>query len=765
MVTDSFGKVIGSAVLVLVLAATMASAQTPGAATAPTSPSVTTPRPAAQPSATIEPTTAATAPSTKPGSATLAQNWSDFIHFLRIARADAALAYGRAIIESKPDPAEVYRLSVQTEGYIETLQRAEKLPEMVETIAALRKLVEQGYKQVNRDPEQIANAIKMLGGPLRQTMIGSDRLLESSEYAVPQLIARLEDPAAPAQQKDQISFVLAKMGLPAVRPLCAALSTPTPQVRITICQALGKIGYWHSAPYLRRVLAGQDLDSVKAAAETALVAVTGETDAGKKPVAEYFYQLAEKYYGGEESLRPDSRYETANVWYWQEGLGLVYKEVPSVIFMDLYTMRSARQALEADSNYSPAVSLWLAADLRKESRMMSDSVDPTIVPGQQSADAYAKAAGAKYMQDVLARALRDGDAAVAMGAIRALAGTAGAKNLVQPAAGGVSPLVAALSFPDRRVRYMAAEALAAARPLDKFNGDELVVTVLVDALRQTGKPTVMLVEANADNRNKHKDMIRQSGYDVVDGPALPQAIEAMRQSTGVDLAVMGSDITGPGPDQALSMMRAEASTATLPVLFIAQEADLAAIRRLAKEDKLVSVIDANALDLPKLQEAIKAAAAKGAGNTLIAEAEAAQWSLKAAQLVRLLGLTRTPVFDLSRCERALAAGLSDKREPQKIACAQALAVLSSGTAQQAIVDLARADVPQNVKISAYQAAAESVRLIGNQLTEGQSNAIIKVVMSEAAPELRTAASELLGAMNLPSEQIKVLITTTGGKGE
>jgi CheY-like chemotaxis protein len=453
------------------------------------------------------------------------------------------------------------------------------------------------------------------------------------------------------------------------------------------------------------------------------------------------------------------------VWYWQEDLGLTYKEVPSAIFLDVYAMRSARQALEADPNYSPAVSLWLAADLRKESRLMSESADPTLVPGQQSAEAYAKAAGAKYAQEVLVRALRDGDAAVAMGAIKALAGTAGAKNLVMPAAGGVSPLVSALSFPDKRVRFMAAEALAGARPLEKFAGDETVVTVLIDALRQTGKATVMLVEANADSRNKYKEMIRQMGFDVVDGPALSAAVQAMRQSPGADLVVLGSDITGPGPGEALALLRAEGTTAALPVLFISQEADLASMRILARGDKLVSIIAASDLDLPKLQAALKAAAAKGAGNTVMNEAEATGWALKAAQLVRLLGLTRTPVFDLTRCERALAAGLSDKREGQRVACAQALAVLSSGTAQQAIADLARSDAPAAVKIAAYQAASESVRLIGNQLTEGQSMAIVKVVMSEASPEIRSAASELLGAMNLPSEQIKVLITTTGTKGE
>jgi HEAT repeat protein len=764
MVMDSFIQRMGGVCLAVLMLASAAAAQTstPAGATSTSVPSMTS---------LLEGGAPASAPATKATTAALTQNWTDFIHYLRIARADAALSYGKAILDSKPDPAEVYRLSVQTENYIETLQRAEKMPGLAETISAIRKLVEEGYKKVNRDPVQIAKAIDMLGGALRQTMIGSDRLLTSGEYAVPQLIAKLENPAATVPQKDQIGFVLAKMGLPAVRPLCAALASPKPEVRIAICQALGKIGYWHAAPYLRRLLAEKDLDAVKAAAESALVMVTTDPAAGKKPVAEYFYLLAEKYYGnpdvpgGEESLRPDSRYDIANVWYWQEGLGLIYKEVPSAIFMDVYAMRSARQALEADANFSPAVSLWLAADLRKESHLKSAADDPTLVPGQQSADAYAKAAGAKYMQDVLARGLRDRDAAVAMGAIRALSGTAGAKNLVMPAAGGVSPLVSALGFPDRRVRYMAAEVLAAARPLEHFQGDEMVVTVLVDALRQTGKPTIMLVVANTDYRNKYKEMIRQSGYDVVDGPALSAGVEAMRQSTGVDLAVLGSDISGPGPEQALSMLRAEGSTAALPVLFVAAESDLSTVRKLAREDKLVSIAEAENLDLGKLQAAIKAAAARGVGNTAMAAGDSAQWALKAAQLVRLLGLTRTPVFDLARTERALVAGLSDKREDQQIACAQALAMLPSGTAQQSIVELARSEAPAGVKIAAYQAASQSVRLIGNQLSEGQSGAIVKVVMSEAAPELRTAASELLGALNLPSEQIKALITTTAGKGE
>ncbi len=452
------------------------------------------------------------------------------------------------------------------------------------------------------------------------------------------------------------------------------------------------------------------------------------------------------------------------MWYYQSGLGLTYKEVPSAIFMEIYTMRCARAALESDNNFSKAVSLWLAADLRKEARQPSGTVDPTLVKDQQSADGYARAAGARYMQEVLARALNDKDGAVALGAIKALSGTAGAKNLVHSTAGGVSPLVSALTFPDRRVRFMAAETLAGARPLEKFEGQDMVVTVLIDALRQTGKATAMLVEANTDGRNKHKDMIRQSGFEVVDGASLSAGIESMRHATGVDLIILGSDITGPGPEQALSMLRAEGTTASLPVLFICAEGDVAAIRRLARQDKMVSIVETTDLDLAKLQAAIKTAAAKGMGNTAIGEAEASQWALKSAELVRLLGLSRTPVFDIGRTERALAEGLSSKSEQQKITFVQALAVLNSGTAQKSIVELARTDPNLSVQEPAYGAAAESVRLIGNQLTEAQAMAVVKVVMSDSAPELRSAASELLGALDLPSEQIKALIVTAGLKG-
>ena len=699
-----------------------------------------------------------TAGSGSDSSPSIAQSWRDFIHYIKIARPEAALAYGKALVDAKPDPRVVYRLSVETEDVVGTLARGERLEGLADTIERLRELVEEGYRQESRDPAQIAKAIEMLTGNLRQQSIARDRLKASGEYAVPQLIHELSDSKASLLLRNQISSVLSAMGRPSVRPLCAALASPNAGVRAVVCLSLGKIGYWHAAPALRAVLDDpNEAAGVKEAAAVALATVTVDRTAASKPVAGYYYELAEKYYTNQDSIQPDRRFATANVWYWQKGLGLTYKEVPIDIFLEVYAMRSARQALADDSRYYPAVSLWLAANLRKESRLPAGQRDPTRGEAQMGAGSHARAAGAKYAQEVLARALEDKDVAVATGAIRALAVTAGAANLVKPAAGGVTPLVAALSFPDRRVRFMAAEAVANARPLDPFVGSELVMSVLVDALRQTGRPTALLIEPDSGMRNKLKDMIRRANYDVVDAEQYSAGAEAVSETTGVDVAVIGASITSPGPREALQMLRADPMMAALSVVFVAGDASLASVRRLARDDEMVTVVSAADMDMAAVHAGLKAAGDKTVSDAPMGEQEAAQWAKTAAEALRMLGLTRTPVFELLLAERALIDGLSDARDEQKVACARALAVLTSGRAQQAIVDLAGSKAPQPVRIAAYRAAAESVRLIGNQLDEARSAAVVDVVDSDAPEAIRYAAGELLGALDLPSEQIRSLI--------
>jgi len=109
--------------------------------------------------------------------------------------------------------------------------------------------------------------------------------------------------------------------------------------------------------------------------------------------------------------------------------------------------------------------------------------------GQRHADAlvYATTAGVEYLHQALARAVKDKNAYVALGAIEALGTTAGEKSLLYRI-GSAQPLIQALIFNDRMVRYSAAIAIAAAGPKESFPESRLVVENLAEALAQNPQP-------------------------------------------------------------------------------------------------------------------------------------------------------------------------------------------------------------------------------------------------------------------------------------
>ena len=94
---------------------------------------------------------------------------------------------------------------------------------------------------------------------------------------------------------------------------------------------------------------------------------------------------------------------------------------------------------------------------------------------------YATTAGPEYLHQTLARAVNDRNAAVALGAVEALGTNAGEQSLMYTM-GPAQPLLQALSFGDRAVRYSAAIAIANAGPREAFNESRLVVQNLAEAL-------------------------------------------------------------------------------------------------------------------------------------------------------------------------------------------------------------------------------------------------------------------------------------------
>jgi hypothetical protein len=415
---------------------------------------------------------------------TLDEDWNDFLHYTMIGRLDLAKGYAQAILQGNPDPVALFELVQQNpQGYDFAMKIAEtsRDEELAKVTKQLLGVIDQGRFARRTDSKIIVDEIRRLGGTPRGKLIAIQRLRDAGEYAVPFLLdamgETMRDPAAKNELAAMIE-ALPKIGQPAIRPLAAALQMNNDQVKTEIVRALGQIGYPQALPYLKYVAEGAQSAELRALAAESLRKI--DPRAVNTPAAALFFQLAEKHYYHNESLNPPEGVPIANIWFWDGTANrLARVEVAREYFHELMCMRCCEWSLKAQEQFGLAIGLWLAAFFKAESA----GVPMPEYFGQDHADAlvYATTAGPEYLHQALARAVNDRNAAVALGAVEALAITAGERSLMYTL-GPAQPLLQALAFPDRAVRYSAAIAIANAGPRQPFSESAVVVQSLAEAL-------------------------------------------------------------------------------------------------------------------------------------------------------------------------------------------------------------------------------------------------------------------------------------------
>ena len=413
---------------------------------------------------------------------TLEQNWNDFLHYTTIGRLDLAKGCAQAIVQGKPDAVALLALNqANPQGYdlamkvVETSRDAE----LVALAKQLVAIIDRGRFERRSDPVVIVEEIKRLDTTMRGKMMAIKRLKDAGEYAVPFMLDVMADPARKADPN--LIEALPQIGRPAIRPLVAALQTDNSAVKGEIIKALGKIGYTQSLPYLRYVVEKDASTELRELASQNIRLI--DAKALDVPAASLFFQLAEKYYYHDESLAPQEGAPIANVWFWDKKAGrLARSEVAPSYFHELMSMRCCEWALKADAGYGQAIGLWLAAFYAAEASGVA--MPNYFDENHANALVYATTAGPEYLHQALARALKDKNAAVALGVAEALAVNAGEKSLMY-AMGSGQPLLQALSFPNKAVRYTAAIAIGNAGPREPFNESRLVVQNLSAALAET----------------------------------------------------------------------------------------------------------------------------------------------------------------------------------------------------------------------------------------------------------------------------------------
>lgn len=416
----------------------------------------------------------------------LEENWNDYLHYTKIGHLDLAKGYAQAILQSNPEPVLLLDLSQGNPvGYAILLRVKDTAAdaELVQLTSELIDVIEAGKFIRRTDPKTIVTEVeRLVSGNERAWLTAVRRLQNSGEYAIMYMLNAMADTSDDEKLADLIR-ALPKIGRDGIRPLAAALQTSNTAIKAEIIKALGKIGYPQSLAYLKYVVENDESEQLREFARASI----GEIDpaALKVSAAQLFYRLGENYYYHAESLKPAQTADFANIWFWDaKNARLLRKEVDRNYFYELMAMRACEWTLKADASFGKAIGLWQAAFFKAE----SDGVAMPDYFGPNHADAsvYATTAGPEYLHQALARAVKDKNPYVALGAIEALAVTAGEKSLLYRF-GPAQPLVGALTFDNKAVKYSAAIAIATAGPKHDFAESSVVVKNLADALAESGQ--------------------------------------------------------------------------------------------------------------------------------------------------------------------------------------------------------------------------------------------------------------------------------------
>ncbi|MBI4716792.1 MAG: HEAT repeat domain-containing protein [Planctomycetes bacterium] len=699
-----------------------------------------------------------------PADATVESLFVDFLHYARLGRFTAADAYAKALLEHPNlDPIVVMETANRDKKSVDTLLIIIKSSSIGERAAKVLELIHEGENLKRQDREQIRANIAKLGGNPQQEYFATRYLAESGEHAVPALIQTLLDPAH-EDVWPRVVIALDKLGKAAVNPLVMALSMANNDVRLNVIHALGEIGYLQAVPYLSRLRHDPKMpEATQRAASAAMdriFAISGRSLSA--PTPDLLFGLAEAYYNEDDAVKADPRLQAANVWYWDEAnQGLKAVPVAPRIFGTIMAMRCCEEALRLQNDHAGAISLWLAANFRRESRLglntesgdpaAAGEPDPTRPRGFPRALYFAQAAGPRYAHLVLERAVHDGDTSVALGAIEALRVTAGESSLIGTE-DYKQPLVQALRFPDLLVRLRAALALGQALPKSPFADSQYVVPLLAAAVNLTGDEHFVVLDDDEANLNRVASALRGDGRHVMGDTSFFRVMERVRaEAPTITAFVIATDLKEPPLGTVMAQLRGEFAFSRTPVVVLSKTAGGG-----AGGDVLAEAVEARA-DEAAIIAALDRVRQRS-GQAKLDGAKAMSLAMEAVETLRRIAADGRTVYNLSPAQPALIAALGAADEKLRVAAAGVLAYSPAPEAQQAIADLALdAANALALRLAGYAALADSARNYGNLLTEAQVAELVRVARDEPDLVLRTAASQALGAVNLASNQASDII--------
>jgi HEAT repeat protein/DNA-binding response OmpR family regulator len=599
--------------------------------------------------------------------------------------------------------------------------------------------------QQARDPERLRQFVDQLGDASPEVQRRAAReLLDAHEFAVPPLLAVLNDPNKRALHS-RARDVLAALGDDAVAPLLTVLDGPDTNAKVTAIEVLARLQSGEATARLVGLYASPaSSDAVRRAAEQALFDLHGKTPTTGE-AATFLHNETEAVLSGDRLLETNAD-GRALVWFWDAANGVPAARSVSPEQARSHLAAQLAQRLFELSPSDPAHRrLYLTALLQAAAYRVG--LDNPLPREPGSAFAAAAGMGSQAVEDALAYAMANGYAPAATIAAEVLGeiGDAGMLNR----AGEPSPLAKALVHKDRRLRFAAAAAIVQLEPTGSFAGAGHLKSALVYFATSAGQRKALVAFPNGETAQRLAAMVNALGFDTATVTSgWPLQLAAAR-SGDYELILVSSRIDRGPLYEVWQDLRSHAHTAQTPIILLAEEDELGLLREQARDDYLTS-----AVLRPRGLEGMRYAvdeALRRAGDRIVPPAIRERQALAALAMIAELMESAPKAFDFRIDEKRLAPLLNlPSLGP---AAAAVLAGFGTHGSQQALLAIVnRASQPMASRQAAARAFGDSVRRFGIRLTKDE---ILKQYERYNQSELEDRASqELLGgvldAIELPS---------------
>lgn len=674
----------------------------------------------------------------------------DFIHYALIANVEFANGNALALIRDRMTDVEFYEMVISTKERHERFGRAIGWAMFVVDLEPLATKLEErfeaGRTSVIRNADRLKESIGLLNGSTRQRLLAKERLAEAGEYAVPHLLRTLHnsnDSSTVRNVKEMLTYI----GRDAVLPLSIALPHIDDESQILVARVLGEIGYPHTAPALVSLI---NSDQVAPKARQAATIALNRIGIDKKATLSTLQTIvAMQFYSRETSVIPEAVAGRNIFWMWDPIDQLIAQDVPEEVYDDVMAMYFASEALATDSENAGAMTVFVAANLRRD-RELAGQNDLVYGDLPYSPAFYATVFGPEVAQHVLATALQDLDTPLALDAIGALSRTAGARSLLS---GNDKPLVTALYYPDRRVQYEAAMALASTLPSRDFSGDYRVVPILASAVRSGGDMFAIVIGDESETRRTVTTFLEDNGWKVVgQGSTASFAVDAAGVIPGIDLAVVVARNASHGKSVVRELASLPDTTVT-PALILARGADAQILSDAMRNQNMVETAHIGTSDSAKL--AVLEDLMSSASGGMLRMDEQLNFSARALGVLRDIALADT-VLEVGDATGSLIDALGGAPEESQPIVAMTLGMINDPLAQRALIDASLLDATVEHRVMLLDEAAGSVRRWGNLAQDWQVEAVVDLAENASGP-LANAAARLNGALDHPNTSVMTFI--------